>query len=123
MFRVVAASRCLVKSTARQLQQPVGCRLASSVVVKMDASKEDESPFLSKISVNDKHQLQADEPTDVGGLDLGPSPYDLLLGALGSCKVPCSNLIASLRMHSLIFAALFANHHRYSDDFENVRRS
>ena len=40
--------------------------------------------FAQAIAVG-RHQLTSDEPTELGGTDTGPDPYDLLLAALGSC--------------------------------------
>jgi putative redox protein len=41
------------------------------------------SGFAQEIVV-DGHRLTADEPVAAGGTDIGPSPYDLLLVALGA---------------------------------------
>ncbi len=49
-----------------------------SVVVRGAASG-----FAQEIVVG-KHRLAADEPVSVGGTDTGPTPYDLLLAALGT---------------------------------------
>jgi ribose 5-phosphate isomerase B len=40
--------------------------------------------FAQEIAVG-PHRLKGDEPTSVGGTGTGPSPYDFLLAALGSC--------------------------------------
>src|SRR3546814_115203 len=43
-----------------------------------------EGKFTQRIAAG-RHVLAADEPESAGGLDLGLSPYDFLLAALGSC--------------------------------------
>ncbi len=60
----------------RQSSEPDGPR---EVLVCGDAKG-----FTQEIVIG-PHRLVADEPTDVGGGDEGPTPYDLLLAGLGSC--------------------------------------
>ena len=42
------------------------------------------SAYVQNVSIG-PHQLLADEPTDVGGTDAGPNPYELVMAALGAC--------------------------------------
>jgi uncharacterized OsmC-like protein len=41
--------------------------------------------FRSDVSIRD-HSLTIDEPVAIGGSDLGPSPAEVILAALGSCQ-------------------------------------
>jgi uncharacterized OsmC-like protein/alpha-beta hydrolase superfamily lysophospholipase len=49
--------------------------------------------FQQEIAVG-AHRFLADEPVDVGGLDSGPGPYDLLLAGLGACTAMTLRLYA-----------------------------
>ena len=44
----------------------------------------DLSSFAQEITAR-THHVTADEPISAGGTDTGPSPYELLLAALGAC--------------------------------------
>src|SRR5262245_65364913 len=52
--------------------------------------------YLHDISVG-AHKLQADEPVSVGGGDAAPTPYELLLGALGACTAITVQMFADRR--------------------------
>jgi len=42
------------------------------------------TPFATDITAG-THHLLADEPVDAGGADVGPTPHEILLSALGAC--------------------------------------
>ncbi len=70
-----------------------------------------EGPFTTEVDVNG-YRVVADEPIAAGGTDLGPSPYDLLLAALGSCTAMTVRLHAGRRGYPLDDVAVTLTHER-----------
>jgi putative redox protein len=54
----------------------------------------------------------ADEPTDVGGTDEGPTPYELLLGALGACTAMTIVLYAKRKQWAIERVTVELEHDR-----------
>lgn len=89
--------------------------------------------FTQKIIIGN-HVLEADEPVINGGNDLGPSPYDFLLTALGCCtsmtlrmyadlkKIPLKNIIVKLE-HEKIYAQDSADYEQNQSKIDSIQRN
>ena len=67
-----------------------------------------------------RHRFLADEPVDVGGLDSGPGPYDLVLAGLGACTSMTLRLYAERKAVPLDRVTVRLGHSRiHAVDCEN----
>ncbi|MEP6702117.1 MAG: bifunctional alpha/beta hydrolase/OsmC family protein [Betaproteobacteria bacterium] len=79
----------------------------------------DDEGFLTDINAAG-HALLADEPVAVGGTDRGPSPYDLLVAALGACTTMTLQLFARRKGWPLEAATVRLTHRKiHASDCEN----
>lgn len=56
------------------------------------------------------HHLIADEPIEVGGANLGPTPYDLLMASLGTCTAMTLKMYAERKKWALKEVSVYLNH-------------
>jgi putative redox protein len=80
---------------------------AKTVVVRETG----EGRFQQEVTVG-THRFLADEPLEVGGLDSGPGPYDLLLAGLGACTAMTLRLYAERKALPLERVTVRLNHSR-----------
>ncbi len=63
------------------------------------------------------HSFLADEPEKAGGMNLGPTPYDLLLAALGTCTAMTIELVAQAEGIPIEGVEVLLRHERrHADD-------
>ncbi len=98
-----AARYALKRARPRTLPE-----LKESQVVTRTAG---EDGFLTDINAAG-HPLVADEPLAVGGTDRGPSPYDLLVAALGACTSMTLQLYAKRKGWPLEAATVRLTHNK-----------
>ncbi|WP_194774791.1 bifunctional alpha/beta hydrolase/OsmC family protein [Pararhodonellum marinum] len=78
--------------------------------------------YTSEIKTPD-HHLVADEPTDLGGKNLGPTPYDLLMAALGACTVMTLKMYAERKKWDLKEVTVYLDHDKvHKKDSEDVEK-
>lgn len=67
-----------------------------------------------------RHQLSADEPVEVGGGDVGPSPYELLAAALASCTIMTLRMYAERKGWRIGVISVVVRHEKiHADDCAN----
>jgi uncharacterized OsmC-like protein len=105
------AATLIAAWASRYLPQPdvpVAAPLPPGVVV---VSERGTGAFAVSIQAG-RHSLIGDEPQAVGGDALGPSPYDLLLGALGECTVMTLRMYARQKEWPLESARVTLTHQK-----------
>lgn len=93
----------------RYIETPNAESHSEHIGVRVSATTAD--GFLCHVAANG-HALTADEPIGVGGANLGPSPYDFLASALGTCTAMTLNIYARHKKIDVAKVSVDVTHNR-----------
>jgi putative redox protein len=101
-----------IGQTEKRAPEPVAAEAGTVTVSERGADAARGVSRLAQEIVAGRHRLAADEPSEAGGSDLGPNPYDLLLGALGACTSMTLRLYADRKGWPLEHVAVRLAHRK-----------
>ena len=103
----------------RYIDEPGNIEKQTSAVTAGHVMVAEKNKQFTRTVISDSHVWLADEPTAVGGADLGPDPYEHLLAALGTCTSMTIRMYANHKKLSLDDVTVTLSHDRqYIDDCE-----
>ena len=74
--------------------------------------------YRQNITINNKFQLAADEPLDLGGNDAGATPVELVLAGLGSCKAITLKMYAERKDWELESVDVDITHQKVNQQYQ-----
>jgi len=93
----------------RYLAAPPSASAAPAATDNRITARTGPGGFLTEVLVN-RHSLVADEPVSAGGTDQGPTPFDLLVAALGACTAMTLRMYADRKSWPLEAATVRLRH-------------
>ena len=79
--------------------------------------------FQQDILISQKHSLLADEPREFGGLDSGPTPYQLVAAGLGACTSMTIRMYAKRKKIPLVHVSVEVTHDKRHAEIDPEAKS